>query len=52
MDTNTTMPLSKPKPNEDKDTFLSRCIRDTTMQTEFPEGKQRFVVCLQQWENK
>jgi hypothetical protein len=46
------MPLSKPKPNEDKDTFLSRCIRDTTMQNEFPEGKQRFIVCLQQWEDK
>ena len=46
------MPLSKPKPNEDKDTFLSRCIRDTTMQNESSDGKQRFVVCLQQWENK
>ncbi len=46
------MPLSTPKPKEDKDTFLSRCIRDTTMQSEFPDGKQRFVVCLQQWETK
>tara|TARA_B100000497_G_scaffold1935_1_gene2288 strand:+ start:97 stop:240 length:144 start_codon:yes stop_codon:yes gene_type:complete len=46
------MPLAKPNLKEDKDTFLSRCIRDTTMKSEFPDGKQRFVVCLQQWENK
>jgi len=46
------MPLSTPKPKEDKDTFLSRCITDTIMKDEFPNGKQRFVVCLQQWEKK
>ncbi len=46
------MPLKTPNLKENKDEFLSRCIRDTTMQNEFPEGKQRFVVCLQQWEKK
>ena len=46
------MPLSKPTPKEDKDTFLSRCVTDNVMRKEFPDGKQRFVVCLQQWENK
>ena len=46
------MPIPTPKLKEDKDIFLSRCIQDTTMQTEFPDGKQRFVVCLQQWEDK
>lgn len=46
------MPIPSPRLDENKDTFLSRCIRDTTMQNEFPDGKQRFVVCLQQWEDK
>lgn len=46
------MPLPKPKSNEDKDEFLSRCITDSTMRSEFPDGKQRFVVCLQQYENE
>ena len=46
------MPLPNPKPQENKDEFLSRCIKDDTMRSEFPDGKQRFVVCLQQYENK
>jgi hypothetical protein len=46
------MPLSKPKPNENKDEFLSRCITDEVMREEFPQGKSRFVVCLRQWEDQ
>ena len=46
------MPLPNPKPKETKDDFLSRCVTDNVMRKEFPDGKQRFVVCLQQWENK
>lgn len=46
------MPIPTPKPNEDKDLFLSRCITDETMREEFPQGKRRFVVCLKQWEDK
>ena len=46
------MPLPKPRLKEDKDTFLSRCITDSTMRSEFPDDKQRFVVCLQQYEDK
>lgn len=46
------MPLPKPKPNEDKDTFISRCASDETMNSEFPEKDQRIAVCYKQWENK
>ena len=46
------MPLPNPKQNEDKDIFLSRCVTDNVMRKEFPDGKQRFVVCLQQWEDR
>ena len=40
------MPLPNPKPKEEKDIFLSRCINDNVMKDEFPDGKQRFVICL------
>jgi len=46
------MPLPNPKPTEKKDDFLSRCVTSEIMRKEFPDGKQRFVICLQQWESK
>ena len=46
------MPLPNPKPRENKDKFLSRCVTSDIMRDEFPDGKQRFVVCLQQYEDR
>ena len=46
------MPLPKPKSNEDKDTFISRCMSE--INDEFPEQKQRFAICnsIYEKENK
>lgn len=44
------MPLPQPKPDEDKDEFISRCMSDDTMQEEFPSEDQRRAVCETQWE--
>jgi HK97 family phage major capsid protein/HK97 family phage prohead protease len=44
--------LPKPKPDEKKDDFLSRCIGDETMNKEYPDNKQRAAVCYRQWQNK
>jgi hypothetical protein len=42
------MPLPKPEKNEDKQKFVSRCMGDETMKTEYPDTKQRAAICLSQ----
>ena len=46
------MPLPKPKPGQDKDEFLSSCMADGTMQSEYPDESQRYAVCNTQYEAK
>ena len=43
------MPLPTPLPKEDKQDFLSRCLSDETMLKEYPQGVQRYAVCLTQF---
>ena len=45
------MPLPKPTPTEDADKFIDRCMSDDTMNTDFPDQKQRYAVCISQFEN-
>lgn len=45
------MPLPKPKTGEDKDKFIERCMADETMVSEYPDEKQRYAVCLSQFED-
>jgi hypothetical protein len=47
-----TMPLPKPKNDEDHDDFIDRCMGADTMQDEYPDEKQRFAVCETQWKEK
>lgn len=44
------MPLAKPKKEEKKKDFLPRCMGDEVMRKEFKDVKQRYAVCLTQWE--
>ncbi len=46
------MPLPKPRPNEPKETYMNRCMADSTMRREFKPRSQRFAVCQTQWDNK
>lgn len=46
------MPLPKPRKNEDKDEFISRCMADDVMNREYKDRKQRRAICEKQWENK
>jgi len=46
------MPLPEPKPNENQDEFIERCMGDETMKDEFPDDKQRLAVCFSQWKQK
>ena len=44
----TTMPLPSRKPKEKKKDFLSRCMSDDKVISEFPDSKQRYAVCQTQ----
>lgn len=46
------MPLAKPKSDEDKQTFLNRCMGDSLMKDEFSDEDQRYKVCLKQWQKE
>jgi len=43
------MPLPTPLPKENKADFLQRCLADETMLKEYPQGVQRYAVCLTQF---
>lgn len=46
------MPLPQPRPDEEREEFLDRCMGDPTMVDEFPDSSQRFAVCVSQWESR
>lgn len=46
------MPLPVPKPGEEKNNFIARCMINDKMRGEFPDLEQRLAVCEKQWENK
>lgn len=46
------MPIPKPKKDEKKKEFISRCMGNSVMNTEFPDIKQRAGVCYTQWKER
>ena len=42
------MPLPSRNKDEDKESFVSRCMVNETMKKEYPEDKQRVAICIQQ----
>jgi len=42
------MPIPTPYKNEDKDTFMQRCMSDEVMKREYPDPKQRYAICINQ----
>ena len=46
------MPIPKPKQDENKDDFMSRCMSNETMQNEYEDNDQRYAVCQTQWDNR
>jgi hypothetical protein len=45
------MPLPKPKNQEKRSEFVSRCIGDDQTAKDFPDQKQRIAICYTQWES-
>ena len=46
------IPLPKPKKNENKSDFISRCASDKAMNEEYPDAKQKLAVCYSLWERR
>ena len=46
------MPLIKPNSGEKRPDFMSRCMRDDKMRSEYPDNSQRFAVCSNQFAGK
>jgi hypothetical protein len=42
------MPLPNRNKDEQKDSFVSRCMSNETMKKEYPDEKQRVAICIQQ----
>ena len=43
-------PLPNPHKNEDKNSFVDRCMGDDVMNQDYPDMSQRRAVCESQWE--
>jgi hypothetical protein len=43
------MPLPVPTPSENQEQFISRCMGDDKVVSEFPDESQRYAVCEGQW---
>ncbi len=43
------MPLPKPHDKESQKDFISRCMSDKTMNTEYPDQNKRAGICYSQW---
>lgn len=42
------MPIPSPKPNENKQKFVGRCMGNETMKKDYPNVQQRIAICLGQ----
>ena len=46
------MPLPTPNTNEEQREFITRCMTDKVMTTEFLNQDQRLAICAIQWKKK
>lgn len=46
------MPIPTPKKNESQEKFMDRCLSSDVMNKEYPDDKQRYAICANQWEDK
>lgn len=42
--------MPNPKPNEQKDEFIKRCMSDSEANNSFPDNEQRYAFCQSQWD--
>jgi hypothetical protein len=42
------MPIPQPNAGETQDDFISRCMANQTMNSDYPDSSQRYAVCIDQ----
>lgn len=43
------MPIPAPRPDEDRDQFIARCMASPVMREDFSNVGQRAAVCFEKW---
>ena len=43
------MPLPSPNKKQEKSDYISNCMENVTMRSEFPKETQRHAVCQSKW---
>jgi hypothetical protein len=46
------MPMPKPQKGEKKEDFVARFMGNETMVKDYPDEKQRYAICMQEWKDK
>lgn len=46
------MPIPQPTGSETENDFISRCMANETMVSDFPDENQRYAVCIDQIKDK
>lgn len=46
------MPIPSPSKSESRNEFISRCMGDSVMNSEYKDQKQRAAICYSKWEEK
>lgn len=46
------MPLPNPNPSEKQNDFVSRCMSSSIMNSDYPDQKQRAVICYSQYKKR
>ncbi len=46
------MPIPSPRKGQSKNDFISSCMSDDVMNSEFSDSKQRYAICISKWEEK
>lgn len=46
------MPIPSPTKGETRDEFVTRCMSNDVMKSEFPKQKTRAAVCFRRWDTK
>ncbi len=44
------MPLPSPNKKQEKSDYISNCMGNNTMKSEFPKQSQRYAVCQSKWD--
>ncbi len=44
------MPIPIPNKDEKQDDFIARCM--SILNKEYPDNKQRYAICIRQWQKK